>query len=149
MNAFTHPISINRRQVLGVVGVLFLLSAPWSLPLVVSDFWVTVLAEILIWSLFASSVNLLLGYTGLLSFGQALYFGMGAYGMALGVDILGLSFWPAICEATRRVFSFPMKVETICYPLPHKTLRGAIKAVSSSTTERIGFLPCSTRRSIW
>lgn len=95
MNAFTHPISINRRQVLGVVGVLFLLSAPWSLPLVVSDFWVTVLAEILIWSLFASSVNLLLGYTGLLSFGQALYFGMGAYGMALGVDILGLSFWPA------------------------------------------------------
>lgn len=95
MNAFTHPISVNRRQALGVVGVLFLLSVPWSLPLVVGDFWVTVLAEIFIWGLFASSVNLLLGYTGLLSFGQALYFGMGAYGMTLGVDILGLSFWTA------------------------------------------------------
>ena len=95
MNAFTHLISINRRQALGVVGVLFLLSAPWSLPLVVDAFWVTVLAEIFIWSLFATSVNLLLGYTGLLSFGQAVYFGMGAYGMSLGVDLLGLSFWPA------------------------------------------------------
>ncbi len=95
MNTFTHLISINRRQALGVVGVLFLLSAPWSLPLVVDDFWVTVLAEIFIWSLFATSVNLLLGYTGLLSFGQAVYFGMGAYGMSLGVDLLGLSFWPA------------------------------------------------------
>jgi branched-chain amino acid transport system permease protein len=95
MNAFTHSISINRRKALGLVCVLFLLSAPWSLPLVVEDFWVTVLAEIFIWGLLATSVNLLLGYTGLLSFGQALYFGMGAYGMALGVDIMGLSFWPA------------------------------------------------------
>ncbi len=95
MNAFTHLKSVNRRQALGVVGVLFLLSAPWSLPLVVDAFWVTVLAEIFIWSLFATSVNLLLGYTGLLSFGQAVYFGMGAYGMSLGVDMLGLSFWPA------------------------------------------------------
>ena len=70
MNAFTHSISINRRQALGVVGVLFLLSAPWSLTLVVDDFWVTVLAEIFIWGLFATSVNLLLGYTGLISCGK-------------------------------------------------------------------------------
>lgn len=95
MSAIARAMTVNRRQALGFVGVLFLLSAPWSLPLVVDDFWVTVLAEIFIWSLFATSVNLLLGYTGLLSFGQALYFGMGAYGMSLGVDLLGLSFWPA------------------------------------------------------
>jgi ABC-type branched-subunit amino acid transport system permease subunit len=43
-----------------------------------------VITEILIWSLFASSVNLLFGYVGLLSFGQALYFGFGMYGVALG-----------------------------------------------------------------
>lgn len=79
---------------LGLAMLMVLLFAPYLLPLVVDEFWVTVLAEILIWGLFASSVNLLLGYTGLLSFGQALYFGMGAYGVALGVDILGLSFWP-------------------------------------------------------
>ena len=49
----------------------------------------------MIWSLFAASVNLLFGYVGLLSFGQALYFGFGMYGVAIGVATLGLSFWPA------------------------------------------------------
>src|SRR5271166_2984108 len=58
-------------------------------------FWINVIAEILIWSLLAASVNLLLGYVGLLSFGQALYFGFGMYGVAIGIEDLGLSFWPA------------------------------------------------------
>ncbi len=53
------------------------------------------IAEILIWSLFAASVNLLFGYVGLLSFGQALYFGFGMYGVGIGIDHFGLSFWPA------------------------------------------------------
>jgi len=65
------------------------------IPVVLDDFWVSVTAEIMIWSLFATSVNLLFGYTGLLSFGQALYFGMGAYGVAFGFEYFGLSFWPA------------------------------------------------------
>lgn len=95
MNSPARPAAIGPMHVLGILGTLFLLSAPWSLPLVVNEFWVTVLAEILIWSLFATSVNILFGYTGLLSFGQALYFGMGAYGVALGIDMFGLSFWPA------------------------------------------------------
>ena len=49
----------------------------------------SVIAEILIWSLFAASVNLLFGYVGLLSFGQALYFGFGMYGVAIGIADLG------------------------------------------------------------
>jgi branched-chain amino acid transport system permease protein len=73
----------------------FLLSVPWSIPALVNSFWVSVIAEILIWSLFAASVNLLFGYVGLLSFGQALYFGFGMYGVAVGISDLGLSFWPA------------------------------------------------------
>ena len=77
-----------------VIGA-FLLSVPWSIPALVNDFWVSVTAEILIWSLFAASVNLLFGYVGLLSFGQALYFGFGMYGVAIGISDLGLSFWPA------------------------------------------------------
>ena len=73
----------------------FLLSVPWSVPALINDFWVSVIAEILIWSLFAASVNLLFGYVGLLSFGQALYFGFGMYGVAIGIAEWGLSFWPA------------------------------------------------------
>jgi branched-chain amino acid transport system permease protein len=72
-----------------------LVSVPWTVPALINDFWVSVVAEILIWSLFAASVNLLFGYVGLLSFGQALYFGFGMYGVAIGVADFGLSFWPA------------------------------------------------------
>jgi branched-chain amino acid transport system permease protein len=73
----------------------FMLAVPWLIPVLVSNFWVSVIAEVLIWSLFAASVNLLFGYVGLLSFGQALYFGCGMYGVAIGIENLGLSFWPA------------------------------------------------------
>lgn len=58
-------------------------------------FWINVIAEIMIWSLLAASVNLLLGYVGLLSFGQALYFGFGMYGVAIGISHFGLGLWPA------------------------------------------------------
>ena len=42
--------------------------------------------------LFAVSLNLLLGYTGLVSFGQAAYFGMGAYTCALLMKKAALAF---------------------------------------------------------
>ena len=67
-----------------------MLSVPWLVPALVSTFWVSVITEILIWSLFAASVNLLFGYVGLLSFGQALYFGFGMYGVGIGIDQLHL-----------------------------------------------------------
>jgi branched-chain amino acid transport system permease protein len=79
----------------GLVVLALLLIAPLVLPALGAKFWVNVLAEVMIWSLLAASVNLLFGYTGLLSFGQALYFGMGAYGVAFGLDKFGLSFWPS------------------------------------------------------
>src|SRR5262249_18394934 len=68
---------------------------PWTIPAMINAFWVSVIAEILIWSLFAASVNLLFGYVGLLSFGQALFFGFGMYGVGIGIDQPHLGFWPA------------------------------------------------------
>ncbi len=79
----------------GLIVLALLLIAPLILPAFGARFWVSILAEVMIWSLLAASVNLLLGYTGLLSFGQALYFGMAAYGVAFGLDKFGLSFWPS------------------------------------------------------
>jgi branched-chain amino acid transport system permease protein len=88
------PATIIGRIILIAFGV-FLVTGPWLVPALLNKFWVSVIAEIMIWSLFAASVNLLFGYVGLLSFGQALYFGFGMYGVAIGVAMLGLSFWPA------------------------------------------------------
>jgi len=82
-------------RILWVALAAFMIAVPWLIPALINGFWVSVIAEILIWSLFAASVNLLFGYVGLLSFGQALYFGFGMYGVAIGIQDLHLSFWPA------------------------------------------------------
>ena len=52
--------------------------------------------EALIFSGLAMSVDLLLGFTGMLSLGQALYFGIGAYASALVLKHVTPSFWAAI-----------------------------------------------------
>lgn len=84
---------IARMPYLILIGALIL--APWTIPIIGDPFWLSVLTEIIIWSCFAASINFLFGYVGLLSFGQALYFGFGMYGVALGISALKLSFWPA------------------------------------------------------
>ena len=55
------------------------LFAPWM----VSDFWVFVFIEMLVFALFAVTFNLLLGYGGMLAFGHAVFFGIGAYALAI------------------------------------------------------------------
>src|SRR3990172_6072559 len=49
--------------------------------------------QILIFGLFALSFNLLFGYTGLLSFGHATLFGLGAYSTALALIHLKAGLW--------------------------------------------------------
>ncbi|MGE0565896.1 MAG: branched-chain amino acid ABC transporter permease [Pseudolabrys sp.] len=58
-------------------------------------FYLRLATEALIFGGLAISVDILLGYTGLLSLGQALYFGLGAYISAL-VLIAVPSFWVAM-----------------------------------------------------
>lgn len=60
-----------------------LILVPVWLPLILPTFYVWVLAEILAFTLFAGSLQLLVGSGGMLSFGHAAYFGLGAYGAAL------------------------------------------------------------------
>jgi branched-chain amino acid transport system permease protein len=52
-------------------------------PLVVTDFWVFVLIEALVFALYAVTFNLLLGYGGMIAFGHAAFFGIGAYTLAV------------------------------------------------------------------
>jgi len=53
--------------------------------------------HILIWGMFAMAFNMLFGVTGMLSFGQALYYGLGAYSVGLIVKVFGeVWFVPAI-----------------------------------------------------
>ncbi len=62
------------RVVWGVLALLIFLPFVVSAPLA---------TEILIWTIFGLGFNILLGYTGVLSFGHAAYFGLGAYAAGL------------------------------------------------------------------
>ncbi len=53
-------------------------------------------SRIVVMGLAAMSLNFLLGFTGVLSFGHAAYFGLGAYGAAMGIRYLGLGDLAAI-----------------------------------------------------
>lgn len=63
------------------------------LPLVTDTLTPTVL---LIWALFALSLGMMWGYAGLLSFGHAAYFGLGAYTYAVAVINIGESTVPLL-----------------------------------------------------
>jgi len=52
--------------------------------------------RIVVMGLAAMALNFLLGFTGVLSFGHAAYFGLGAYGAAMGIKYLGLGTLPAL-----------------------------------------------------
>lgn len=64
---------------MGFGAVLALLAVA---PLVLPEFWRRFITEILIWGLLAMSSDILVGYTGMVSFGHSAFFGLGMYGAA-------------------------------------------------------------------
>jgi branched-chain amino acid transport system permease protein len=72
-------------------GVLVLVIALF-VPGVGSRFYTFLANDVAIWALFATSLNLLVGYTGLVSFGHAAYFGIGAYTTGLLMKKLSVPF---------------------------------------------------------
>jgi branched-chain amino acid transport system permease protein len=66
-------------------------------PLVLPEFWRRFLTEILIWGLLAMSSDLLIGYTGMVSFGHSAFFGLGMYGAAAALLLISPpNLWLAI-----------------------------------------------------
>ncbi len=66
-------------------------------PLVLPEFWKRFLTEILIWGLLAMSSDLLIGYTGMISFGHSAFFGLGMYGAAAALLLFSPpSLWLAL-----------------------------------------------------
>jgi branched-chain amino acid transport system permease protein len=79
---------------IGFAIVVALLAAA---PLVLPEFWSRFLTEILIWGLLAMSSDLLIGYTGMISFGHSAFFGLGMYGAAAALLTLDPpNLWLAI-----------------------------------------------------
>jgi len=76
--------------------LLVLAACALAAPLALADYQLVFAAEILVWGLFALSFGLVYGFGGMLSFAQALYFGMGCYGFNLATYKYSLGTWGAI-----------------------------------------------------
>jgi branched-chain amino acid transport system permease protein len=69
------PLALLAKLAVGAV----LAAAPWAL----GDYGLALLTEVLVYALFAMSLDVVLGYAGLVSLGHAAFFGIGGYGYAL------------------------------------------------------------------
>lgn len=84
----TSPLSPSAK-----LGCLFVLIVCAILPIVGSAYLIDVVTEILIYALFALSLNVIIGYSGNVSFGHAAYFAIGGYVNAILMTTYG---WPLI-----------------------------------------------------
>ena len=94
-------------RVIGAIVVVLAVA-----PLVLPPFFLQLLTEIAIVGLFATAFNLLMGFGGMVSFGHAAYFALGAYAAALLVKkagvpmLLALPMAPLVAAAGALFFGF-------------------------------------------
>jgi len=81
------------------IALLAIVAALAAAPLALPPFFLQLLTEIAIAGLFATAFNLLMGYGGMVSFGHAAYFALGAYASALLVKKAGLPMLLALPAA--------------------------------------------------
>ncbi|MBS27792.1 MAG: branched-chain amino acid ABC transporter permease [Alphaproteobacteria bacterium] len=74
MDALRNPTNILSAIVIGLCAIV-----PFAAPAVGEPFYVIVFARIMIWAIAAVSLNLIMGYGGMISFGHAVYLGVGGY----------------------------------------------------------------------
>lgn len=65
------------------------------IPPMTGDYLVSMFILIFIWTIMCFSLNIIYGYTGQLSLGQAAFFGIGAYAFGLLTVKVNMGFWPA------------------------------------------------------
>ncbi len=89
-----RPLARTGRLAMGAVVVGLIV-----LPGFTGDYAVQVATEILVFAIFAASLQFVMGLGGIISFGHAAYLGLGAYGAALLVHHAGLPMLVAMAAA--------------------------------------------------
>jgi branched-chain amino acid transport system permease protein len=85
------------RDALRLVAVLALAALLLALPLLAEKYYVQFATKILIMAIFAMSLDLLVGYAGLVSLGHAAFYGLGAYALALlSPQYAGANLWTSL-----------------------------------------------------
>ena len=85
MFALSDTFGFTRAQAIGLLALIVIVAAASAV------FYPIFLMQVMCFALFAVSTNLLMGFIGLLSLGQAAYFGLGAYITGYAVQTWGLT----------------------------------------------------------
>jgi ABC-type branched-subunit amino acid transport system permease subunit len=90
----SRPSTVQRSAVEFLVLLALL-----ALPFLLTDYPRALISEIFIFAIFAMSLDLLLGFTGLMSLGHAAFFGLGAYAVAVLGTQFGVNAWLGVGAA--------------------------------------------------
>ena len=89
--------SSTHRRVAAAAALVALVALPWLMQMLDQSFYVSLASRVLIFALAATSLNLVIGFGGMVSFGHAAFFGAGAYSVAVmaGSGIVSAAVaWP-------------------------------------------------------
>ena len=91
------------RGAFNLVLVLLCAAMPIIAPAIGQDFYTDVFARTMIWAIAAVSLNLIMGYGGMISFGHAVYIGIGGYAVGIltfhGIESAYIQ-WPVALVAS-------------------------------------------------
>ena len=91
------------RGAFNLILVLLCALMPFMAPLIGQDFYTDVFARTMVWAIAAVSLNLIMGYGGMISFGHAVYIGVGGYAVGIltfhGIENAYIQ-WPVALAAS-------------------------------------------------
>jgi branched-chain amino acid transport system permease protein len=85
-----------------------------GLPFAVAEYPVLLVIEVIIFAVYAVGINLLLGYTGLVSLGHAMFLGLGGYGFGIFSVLMGWPVLPAMAAALLVIVLIAFVLGYIC-----------------------------------
>ncbi|MEJ8835781.1 branched-chain amino acid ABC transporter permease [Ramlibacter sp. AN1133] len=136
-----------RSRVLGAILVLLFLALAFQPFLVPGIKALNVAAKILVFIVLVASFDLLLGYTGIVSFAHTMFFGIGAYGVAIASTRMGAG-WGAILLGTLAALAlfvlaaaiglFSLRVRAIFFSMITLAFAAAFQTLASQLSEFTG-----------
>lgn len=126
----------------GWLACLIVLVALVVAPMLVSDYFRSFLLIMLMYLALALSWNMMSGYTGYLSFGHGVFFGIGAYTFAMLVSvyhcpfplaILGAGISPAIAAFLLGLVFMKVRIRTAYFAIATLGLNEIVKAIVAGT----------------
>ncbi len=85
-----------KRSLIYWIILAVLIAFPWGAHILYSSFYISLLTRIFIYAIIVVGFDLLAGYTGMISYGHALFFGTGAYLTGMILKHWTPWFWPPL-----------------------------------------------------